>query len=70
MKWYNLIKKFLNTIKQDRTQLSTMRDDINSNTGECTKLLYRLEECELQVKLNKALIVELEARKQDKYNAT
>ena len=70
MRWYNLIKKFLNTIKQDRTQLSTMRDDINSNTGECAKLLYRLEECELQVKLSKALIVELEARKQDKYNAT
>lgn len=70
IKWYNLIKKFLNTVKQDREQISIMRDDINTNTSDCAKLLYRLEECEVQHQANAAKIVDLEARKVDQYSPT
>jgi len=69
MKWYNVIKKFLNTIKQDRATLAIMRDDINSNTTDCAKLQYRLEEAELQIKVNASRLQDLENRKADRYQA-
>ena len=68
MKWYNTIKKFLSTIKQDRAQLYAMRSDINDNTSECAKLLYRLEEAELQIKGNRTTIDRLEARPEHTHN--
>ena len=41
-------------------QFESMRDDINSNTGDCAKLLYRLEEAEAQTKLLEARVEYLE----------
>ncbi len=35
-------------IRDDR--INSMQDDINSNTSDCAKMLYRLEEAEAQIK--------------------
>jgi len=67
MKWYNQLKLFIHSIKRDRATLEVMREDLNDTIKDTQKLLYRLEEVELQVKLSKALISQLEARKQDRY---
>jgi len=49
MKWYTGIKTFLYRIKQDRSVIVLMRDDLNDNITQCTKLLYRLEEAEAKL---------------------
>ena len=46
MNWKERGLAFLNSIKQDRSALALMRDDLNDNITECSKLLYRLEETE------------------------
>ena len=43
-----------------RASLVSMRDDINSNTSDCSKLLYRLEEAELQIKVNESKLANIE----------
>ena len=41
-------------------KLITQREDINSNTTDCAKMLYRLEEAELQAKILKTRVDYLE----------
>jgi len=62
MNWKERCKTFLNSIKQDRSALSVMRDDLNDNIKECTKLLYRLEEAERKINDNTARLAHKEGK--------
>jgi len=70
MNWSKLFSRRKKHVCIRGVQLINLRDDLNDNIKQCTKLLYRLEEAELQIKVQATKLAELEARKQDRYYAT
>lgn len=44
------LKRLNKNMQSIKARFERHRNDINDNTSECSKLLYRLEEAELQIK--------------------
>jgi len=62
MNWWKKLRKFYHEVSDGHMRLDAHRDDINANTSECAKLLYRLEESELQIKILQTEVKELKER--------
>ena len=59
MNWWEKLKWFCCKLPSIGATLISHREDINSNTSENAKLLYRLEELELQVMVLKEKVQKL-----------
>lgn len=61
MDWYKKLKViYLNMLSIKKT-FEQQREDINSNTSDCAKLLYRLEEVEIAMTILSARVEYLQA---------